>query len=68
MKVAWDPSGFIGASHPGPPTAWSAALDTANFWTDMFGEVLGGKSSADALKDAHARAVRVFKEFGAKGE
>jgi hypothetical protein len=43
-------------------------LESSNFWTDMFGEVLGGKSPADAVKSAHDRAVRVFKEFGAKGE
>ena len=32
----------------------------------MFGEVLGGKPVADAVKSAHDRAVRVFKEFGAR--
>ena len=34
----------------------------------MMGEVLGGKRAEDAVKAAHERAVRVFKEFGAKGE
>jgi multiple sugar transport system substrate-binding protein len=67
-KIAWDPSGYIAQNFPGPPTPWSTALYTANFWTDMFGEVLGGKPVADAIKDGHDRAVRVFKEFGAKGE
>ena len=63
------PSQYYGeASWPGPPTPWTSALDSSNFWTDMMGEVLGGKSSADAVKTAHDRAVRVFKEFGAKGE
>jgi multiple sugar transport system substrate-binding protein len=63
------PSGYYGeGSWPGPPTPWTSALDSSNFWTDMMGEVLSGKSSADAVKGAHERAVRVFKEFGAKGE
>ena len=34
----------------------------------MFGEVLSGKSVEQAVKDGHDKAVRVFKEFGAKGE
>ena len=63
------PAGYSGeAFWPGPPTAWTSALDSSNFWTDMMGEVLGGKRAEDAVKAAHDRAVRVFKEFGAKGE
>lgn len=62
------PSGYIGSSYPGPPTAQIGALDASNFLTDMFGEILGGKSVEDTLKSAHDRAVRTFKEFGAKGE
>jgi hypothetical protein len=34
----------------------------------MFGEVLNGKTPEDAVKSGHDRAVRTFKEFGAKGE
>jgi hypothetical protein len=30
--------------------------------------VLGGKPTADAVKSAHDKAVRVAKEFGFKGE
>jgi multiple sugar transport system substrate-binding protein len=67
-KIATDPSGYLGTSYPGPPTAQVNALDNSNFWTDMFGEVLGGKSPADAVKSAHDRAVQTFKEFGAKGQ
>ncbi len=66
--VAFDPSGFTAGEWPGPPSAWVSSLESSNFWTDMFGEVLGGKSVEDALKSAHERAVRVAKEFGAKGE
>ena len=51
-----------------PPNPWVQSLESSNFWTDMFGEVLGGKSTADAVKSAHDKAVRVAKEFGFKGE
>jgi ABC-type glycerol-3-phosphate transport system substrate-binding protein len=67
-KKAQDPSGYTAGEWPGPPTPWTASLESSNFWTDMFGEVLGGRSVEDALKGGHDRAVRVFKEFGAKGE
>jgi multiple sugar transport system substrate-binding protein len=66
--TAFDPSGYTAGEWPGPPTAWVASLESSNFWTDMFGEVLGGKSTEDALKSAHDKAVRVAKEFGFKGE
>jgi multiple sugar transport system substrate-binding protein len=65
--VAFDPSGFTQGEWPGPPTPWTASLESSNFWTDTFGEVLGGKPVPEALANAHERAVRVFKEFGAKG-
>ena len=62
-------SGYTGVgSYPAPPNPWVQSLESSNFWTDMFGEVLGGKSTADALKSAHDKAVRVAKEFGFKGE
>ena len=67
-EVSFDKSAYIGASYPGPPSAWVSSLGSSNFWTDMFGEVLGGKSPEDALKSAHEKAVRVAKEFGFKGE
>jgi multiple sugar transport system substrate-binding protein len=67
-KIANDPSGYLGSSYPGPPTPQVNALDNSNFLTDMFGEILGGKSTEDALASAHAKAVQTFKEFGAKGE
>ncbi len=66
--TAFDPSAYIGGAFPGPPNPWVASLESSNFWTDTFGEVLGGKSPEDALKSAHDRAVRVAKEFGFKGE
>jgi len=62
-------SGYTGGGYyPAGPNPWVDSLESSNFWTDMFGEVMGGKSPADAVKSAHDRAVRVFKEFGAKGE
>jgi ABC-type glycerol-3-phosphate transport system substrate-binding protein len=62
-------SGYTGGGYfPAQPVPWVTSLESSNFWTDMFGEVLGGKSPADAVKAGHDRAVRVFKEFGAKGE
>jgi multiple sugar transport system substrate-binding protein len=67
-KIANDPSGYLGSSYPGPPSPQINALDNSNFLTDMFGEILAGKSPEDALASAHARAVQTFKEFGAKGE
>jgi multiple sugar transport system substrate-binding protein len=66
--TSFDKSGYIGGAWPGPPNPWVASLESSNFWTDMFGEVLGGKSPEDALKSAHDKAVRVAKEFGFKGE
>jgi len=66
--VAFDPSGFTQGEWPGPPTPWTASLESSNYWTDMFGEILGGKPVPEALANAHDRAVRVFKEFGAQGE
>jgi multiple sugar transport system substrate-binding protein len=63
------PSGYTGDGYfPAAPVAAVESLESSNFWTDMFGEVLGGKAPADAVKSAHERAVRVAKEFGFKGE
>jgi multiple sugar transport system substrate-binding protein len=67
-KLMNDPSGALGSHYPASPSPQVNALDNSNFLTDMFGEILGGKSVEDALKGAHDRAVRTFKEFGAKGE
>jgi len=63
------PSGYNGSGYyPAKPVAAVESMEAANFWTDMFGEVINGTSPADAVKNAHALAVRVFKEFGLKGE
>jgi hypothetical protein len=63
------PSGYNGnGAWPAAPNPWVSSLESSNFWTDMMGEVIGGKTPAEAVKGGHDRAVRVFKEFGAKGE
>jgi multiple sugar transport system substrate-binding protein len=67
-KIAGDPSGYLGSPYPTGPSAQINALAASNFLTDMFGEILAGKSVEDALASGHARAVQTFKEFGAKGE
>jgi multiple sugar transport system substrate-binding protein len=68
-RISGDPSGWTGwLDYPGPPSPQADALEQSNFWTDMFGEVLNGKTPEDAVKSGHDRAVRTFKEFGAKGE
>jgi multiple sugar transport system substrate-binding protein len=63
-----DPSAFQGTSHPSAPTPQSNALDNTNFWTDMFGEILGGKAVEATVADWHNRVVQTDKEFGAQGE
>jgi hypothetical protein len=67
-QIVQDPSGYIGTPWPGPPSPQAGALDTTNFWTDMFGEILSGKSVEETLASAHNRVVSTFKDFGAKGE
>jgi len=68
QKILNHPSGYIGASYPGQPSPQITSLGPSNFLTDLFGEILGGKSVEDAVRDGHNRLVRTFKEFGAKGE
>jgi multiple sugar transport system substrate-binding protein len=67
-KIANDPSAYLGSHYPASPSPQVNALDNSNFLTDMFGEILGGKPVEGALASAHDKAVRTFKEFGAKGE
>jgi multiple sugar transport system substrate-binding protein len=68
QKIFNDPSGWTGTAWPGPPSPQADALDNTNFWTDMFGQILGGTPVEQALADFHNRTVQSFKEFGAKGE
>jgi len=66
--ISTHPTAYLGSSYPGSPQPQINALDTTNFLTDMFGEILGGKPIDEALKSGHDRAVKTFKDFGAKGE
>src|ERR687885_721664 len=66
--ISTHPSGYLGSHYPASPSPQVNALDTTNFLTDMFGEILGGKPVDQAVKDAHDKAVRTFRDFGAKGE
>lgn len=65
--AAWDSIGFTGPDWPGPPSIWVRSLTNSSFWTDTFREILDGKAIDQALADAHARAVKVAQDFGARG-
>jgi multiple sugar transport system substrate-binding protein len=67
-KISTDSSGYLMSHYPASPSPQINALDNTNFLTDMFGEILSGKSVEDALKSGHDKAVQTFKDFGAKGE
>ena len=58
---------FPGLAWRGPITEASDAVGAQNVLTDMMGEVQAGKPVAQAVKDAHDRAVRIYKELGFKG-
>jgi multiple sugar transport system substrate-binding protein len=66
-EVAFN-SEWNGVFTPGPRTAAMAAVAAGNIGTDMAGEVLQGKPIKDAVAAAHQRAVKIFKEYGLKGE
>ncbi len=67
IETAWDKSGFTGIFWPGPPTPAANAIDTSNFWTDLMGDILNGTRVDEAVRAAHDRAVKVYREFGYKG-
>ena len=65
--VAFTEPPFVGMASRGPITEASEAVSGENVITDMMGEVLAGKSPAQAVRDAHARAVGTYQAFGFKG-
>jgi multiple sugar transport system substrate-binding protein len=67
-KDVADNEEWLGSNSPGPRTAAIAAVLAGNVGTDMAGEVLQGKAPKDAVAAAHQRAVKIFKEYGLKGE
>jgi multiple sugar transport system substrate-binding protein len=67
-KDVADNKDWNGSGSPGPRTAAIAAVLAGNIGTDMAGEVLQGKAPKDAVASAQSRAVKIFKEYGLKGE
>jgi multiple sugar transport system substrate-binding protein len=66
--IAWDEAAYNGIAFPGPNTAAASAVADANIYTKLTAAVLNGKKPEDAVKEAHANAIKVYKDFGAKGE
>jgi multiple sugar transport system substrate-binding protein len=66
-QVAFAEPPFVGMAARGPITEASEAVGGENVATDMMGEVLAGKPVAQAVRDAHARAVGIYQAFGFKG-
>jgi multiple sugar transport system substrate-binding protein len=66
--IAWSEPAFKGLAHPGPLSAAADAVGIQNVFTDTMGQVLQGKKVEDAIKEAHDRCVKIYKEFGLKGE
>jgi multiple sugar transport system substrate-binding protein len=66
--IAFAEPPFVGMAARGPITEAAEAVGGENVATDMMGEVLAGKSPAQAVKDAHARAVGIYQAFGFKGQ
>jgi ABC-type glycerol-3-phosphate transport system substrate-binding protein len=67
-SITWAEPPFRGLAHPGPLSAAVDAVGSDNVLTDMMGQILKGKKVEDAVKEAHDRATKIFKEFGLKGE
>jgi multiple sugar transport system substrate-binding protein len=68
FKAVSDNTEWNGFATPGPRSAAIAAVAAGNLGTDMAGEVLSGKPVKTAVENAHKRAVKIFKEYGLKGE
>src|SRR5688500_8310721 len=62
--IAFAEPPFVGMAARGPITDAAEAVGAENVATDMMGEVLAGKSVAQAVKDAHTRAVGIYQTFG----
>ena len=60
-------AGGVNRAPPESASPQADALENSNFWTDMFGSILGGTSVEDAVKSASDHAVQTFQDFGAKG-
>ena len=65
--VAFNEPPFQGNSYRGPLSAAAEAVGFQNVVSDTMGEILKGKPVAQAVKEMHDRAVKIYKEFGLKG-
>lgn len=66
--IAWNETVFRTYAHPGPFTSGAEAVEQEALLTDMVGQILKGKKTEDAVKETHARAVKIYKDNGLKGE
>ena len=65
--LAYPTDRFTGLRDPGPPSAAIDAIGGGNYFTDMLGEVLQGKSPEEAVKAYSDRFIQIFKDFGLRG-
>jgi multiple sugar transport system substrate-binding protein len=63
-----DESGIDSGIYPGPAQPAISAIDESGAWNDMVNAILTGTPVEQAVADAHARMVEIFKEFGLPGE
>jgi len=68
FKAVVNNEAWYGAATPGPIQAANDAVVASNGFTDTMGEILKGKPTAQAVQELHARFVKIYKEFGLKGE
>ncbi|HEV8633382.1 MAG TPA: extracellular solute-binding protein [Chloroflexota bacterium] len=68
FKPIYDNEDWWGLATPGPLSAAVDAVGVSNMYTDAMGEILKGKPVKQVAEEMHKRAVRIFKEFGLKGE
>jgi multiple sugar transport system substrate-binding protein len=67
-KIAWTEPPFLNEATPGPLSAAIDGIQKETVATDMAADVLKGMPVADAVKKAHDRSVKIYKDFGLKGE
>jgi multiple sugar transport system substrate-binding protein len=67
-EACLDPSGIDAAFYPGKDSPAMQAVIASGAMNDMVNAVLTGTAPEDAVKDAQAAMVAIFKEFGLPGE
>ncbi|TAK25376.1 MAG: hypothetical protein EPO26_03100 [Chloroflexota bacterium] len=68
FKAVVNNEDWWGDATPGPIQAAMDAVSVSNMFTDTMGEVIKGKPVKQAVEEMHKRAVKIYKEFGLKGE